>query len=137
MNPQIATVTQIESEARPTKGSALTKNPYSNSRKRSSLDVIADILTVSLDTCGSTQLMSCANLSFKECRKYISILEMTGLIETLQTSGSRARYSITQKGREYLRDFFSNFGTIAEGERTVWSSKSRSLENPLSATIIR
>jgi predicted transcriptional regulator len=130
LNSQVAAVAQTEAPEQRKIQHSLIKRHYSHSSKRNSLGVISDILTVSLDSCGTTQLMACANLSFRECQRYTSMLEMTGLLQRHNASGSRVRYIATDKGREYLRDFFSKFGTIAEGERTVWSSRKDQLETP-------
>jgi len=71
--------------------------------RRSRTDIIADILSVTLDGIRKTQLMYRANLSFKIREKYMEILVGQGLINV--GSNSPVTYTTTERGREWLKNY--------------------------------
>ncbi len=96
--------------------------------RRTSLDIMTDLLTIlSTNPCGKTQLMYRVNLSYKQCSKYLEILEKLGVVQQFVQNGIK-HFSITNKGELYLFDMSRDFGSISEGEESVW--KSRSAQSP-------
>jgi len=95
----------------------------SRSSKRSSVDIIADILKVALNPVSKSEIMACANMSYEQCQKYLPRLEKVDLVRKYLEDGVHARYQTTEKGREYVSNLFGEFGTIMNGEKSVWSSK--------------
>jgi len=71
-------------------------------RHRDRLKIIEDILTAALPRNGAskTQLVYRANLNFKRLRSYLPDLAERGLIAAAE--GSPARYTTTEKGRDFL-----------------------------------
>ena len=67
-------------------------------KRRSALDVMADILRVSGH---QTDIMYRANLSYAQTKKYLHTLTEEGLLEMVNTKG-RPRYRSTDKGRTVL-----------------------------------
>ena len=96
-----------------------------SARKRSSLDIMADILKVINEASSKTEIMACANLSYDQCQKYIPVLEKLALLTESSDDGVHLRFSITDKGREFLSKVSAEFGVIAEGDGTVWNTRRR------------
>ncbi|MGI0091498.1 MAG: winged helix-turn-helix domain-containing protein [Nitrososphaerales archaeon] len=94
-------------------------------RKRSSLDIMTDILRVVSAPSSKTEIMSCANLSYDQCQKYLPALEKLGLMREYFEDGVHSRFAITEKGLEYLSNMSAEFGRIAEGDKSVWSTRRR------------
>ncbi len=92
-------------------------------RKRTSMDIMADILAVVTSPSSKYEMMACANLSYEQCQKYIPMLEKLGLVRRYLEDGVRARFLITEKGREYSSSITGEFGKIAQGDRTIWPTK--------------
>ena len=92
-------------------------------RRRSSFDIMTDILTVVSTQSSKTEIMACANLSHDQCQKYLPALQKLGLLRKFFVDGIHSRYAITEKGREYLSSMSVEFGRIAEGDRSVWSTR--------------
>jgi predicted transcriptional regulator len=69
-------------------------------RKRDSLEIIAQILSLCREPRVKTQVMYGANLSWRMMGKYLSLLRST---ELLEIHHSPTKYLTTQKGREFLK----------------------------------
>lgn len=102
------------------------KRVMAKKEKRTSFDIIADILTTASKPISKTEILFRANLSFKQAQKYLRMLEKMTLLRCFDEESGR-RYVTTQKGAEYLADSLCDFGRISEGSNSVWSSKQ---ENP-------
>jgi predicted transcriptional regulator len=97
--------------------------PEPGATKRTSLDVMADILSVATTPCNKTEILYRSNLSFKQAQRYIPTLENIGLLKRYFEDGLRLRYVITERGREFLTNVFGHFGRIAQGGNSVWLSR--------------
>ncbi len=78
-------------------------------RKRSDIEISADILRVAMEGARKSHIVYKANLNFKLIRDYLDRLQKSGLIEgPSETSGV---FSTTEKGIEYLDHFkaFKNY----------------------------
>ena len=85
---------------------------------------MTDLLTIlASNPCGKTQLMYRVNLSHKQCSKYLEILGSLGVVQEFLQNRIR-HFSITHKGELYLFDMSRDFGSISEGEESVWDSRS-------------
>ena len=71
--------------------------------RRGRTDIIADILSATLDGIRKTQLMYRANLSFRRREKYTEDLIRLGLIDI--KSNSPVTYTTTEQGREWLKNY--------------------------------
>lgn len=54
---------------------------------------------------GPTKILYSANLSHDRLRQYINELLEKGLIRAVEQNGSSRVYVLTEKGREFLREF--------------------------------
>ena len=78
-------------------------------KKRSDIEILADILRVANDGAKKSHIVYKANLNFKIVRNYLNILKNSGLI-TVPEGNSRI-FRTTEKGFEYLNHFeaFKNY----------------------------
>ncbi len=72
-------------------------------KRRSRADIVADILSVTLNGARKTQLMYQANLSFRRREKYVGDLIGLGLMDVI--SHSPVTYTTTERGREWLKNY--------------------------------
>ena len=70
-------------------------------RRRDAIEIIGEILSVTVEGAGKTAIMYRANLNFSRTGRYISELVGAGLISTV--SESPTRFKITEKGLRVLR----------------------------------
>lgn len=70
--------------------------------KRSSPDIIATILEAANGGIGKTQLLTRANLTSSQFRKYIDLLVAKELLAELDRDGRRQSYRTTGRGLKYL-----------------------------------
>ena len=73
------------------------------------MDIIADILSTSLNGARKTQLMYQTNLNFSRREKYVEELIRLGLVKV--RSHSPVTYTTTKRGQEWLK----NYGKIRLG----------------------
>jgi predicted transcriptional regulator len=76
-------------------------------RRRGEVQILTDILTLSLKGVKATHLMYKANLSYSTLRKYLSAALKNGLIRKVCNNDGSTVYFITEKGKlvlEKLRD---------------------------------
>ena len=72
-------------------------------RRRSRMEVIADILVEALNGANKTRVMYRANLNFLRFERYLSELLEKELMVELNNPRSGVIYRTTDKGRELLR----------------------------------
>lgn len=68
--------------------------------RRGKLEIIADILSVTQKRAKKTEIVYKANINFTRVEKYLPYLMELGLIKQID-----GEYLITEKGREFLRDY--------------------------------
>lgn len=73
-----------------------------NSR-RSEIEIIRDILSLSREGAKKTQILYRTNLSYTQLQEYLSFLLKTGAIKVDESDASRI-YKTTDKGIEILED---------------------------------
>ncbi|MDH5689739.1 MAG: winged helix-turn-helix domain-containing protein [Candidatus Bathyarchaeota archaeon] len=81
-------------------------------RRRSNVDIIADILRIARKGAKKTRIVYGANLNFKLLNEYLERLEEAGLITN--DSEKRGMLKTTDKGRKYLQHYegFMEFGLL-------------------------
>jgi predicted transcriptional regulator len=68
--------------------------------RRGKIDIIADILSVTLKESNKTQIVYSANLNFTRVEDYLPLLMDKELITNMDGG-----YKTTEKGRAFLRDY--------------------------------
>ncbi|MEA2089989.1 MAG: winged helix-turn-helix domain-containing protein [Thermoproteota archaeon] len=71
-------------------------------RRRGEIQILMDILSVSLGDVRVTRLMYGANLSYSTLRKYLSAALSKGLISKVHNSDGSFVYRTTEKGKMVL-----------------------------------
>lgn len=82
---------------------------------RSKIDIISDILTVTLVASGKSKIMYGASISYQSLMKYLSNLLDWKLLEEVK-KGNRTIYTTTNQGREYLHSYHEIKKLLSEAE---------------------
>jgi predicted transcriptional regulator len=73
-------------------------------KRRDSLQIIADMLTIASNKTLKTKIMYGANLSFAQLNQYLQFLLECNLIRSTKQSNTQA-FKATTKGRKFLQDY--------------------------------
>jgi predicted transcriptional regulator len=76
-------------------------------RRRSNIEIIADMLRVGENGAGKTEIMYSANMSYAQIQKYLGFLLSHGFINKVQVGNPVVTYRVTDKGGELLRNIDS------------------------------
>jgi len=77
------------------------------SRRRSNIEIIAEMLRVGENGAGKTEIMYSVNMSYAQLQKYLKFLLSNDLITKVEVGNPCVRYHVTQKGAELLRSIES------------------------------
>lgn len=72
-------------------------------RRRSNIEIIADMLKVGESGAGKTKIMYSANMSYSQIQKYLDFLMGQGFIDKVDLGGPVASYQVTESGLKLLR----------------------------------
>lgn len=74
-------------------------------KRRETLEILVDLLTLALNGANKTRLVYGANLNFGRFEQYASLLLGKGLLAVVDDprGSSRKRYVTTKKGKDLLR----------------------------------
>ena len=72
-------------------------------RRRSDIEIIADMLRVGKNGAGKTKIMYHADMSYSQIQKYLGFLSNRGFIARVGTVNPLTTYRATQSGLELLR----------------------------------
>ena len=73
------------------------------SRRRSNIEIIADMLRIGEYGAGKTKIMYSANMSYSQIQKYLSFLMEQGFIDKVEVDNPVVTYQLTEKGSKLLR----------------------------------
>ena len=73
-------------------------------RRRSNIEIIADMLRVGENGAGKTEIMYSANMSYTQIQKYLGFLLSQGFINKVEVGNPVVTYKVTEKGIELLRN---------------------------------
>jgi predicted transcriptional regulator len=76
-------------------------------RRRSNIEIIADMLKVGENGAGKTEIMYSANMSYAQIQKYLGFLLSHGFINRLEVGNPVVTYQVTDKGGELLKNIDS------------------------------
>mgnify|MGYP002401509994 CR=1 FL=1 len=76
-------------------------------RRRSNIEIIADMLRVGENGAGKTEIMYTANMSYAQIQKYLGFLLSHGFINKVKLGNPSVAYQVTEKGGELLRNIDS------------------------------
>ena len=73
-------------------------------RRRSNIEIIADMLRVGENGAGKTEIMYSANMSYTQIQKYLGFLLSHGFIHKVKVGNPAVTYQVTDKGGELLKN---------------------------------
>ena len=73
-------------------------------RRRSNIEIIADMLKVGENGAGKTEIMYSANMSYAQIQKYLGFLLSHGFINRVKVGNPAVTYQVTDKGGELLKN---------------------------------
>ena len=71
-------------------------------RRRSDIEIIADMLKVGENGAGKTEIMYSANMSYSQIQKYLGYLVGQGFISKMKMGNPSVTYQITDSGLRLL-----------------------------------
>jgi predicted transcriptional regulator len=74
------------------------------SRRRSNIEIIADMLRVGENGAGKTEIMYSANMSYTQIQKYLGFLLSHGFIDRIEIGNPVVTYQVTEKGLGLLKN---------------------------------
>jgi len=72
-------------------------------RRRSDIEIIADMLKVGENGAGKTKIMYSANMSYSQIQKYLGYLMSQGFIDKVKMSNPSVTYRVTDNGLKLLQ----------------------------------
>ena len=85
-------------------------------RRRSNIEIIADILRVGESGAGKTEIMYSANMSYSQIQKYLDYLVNQGFVGKVNMGNSMVAYRVTDKGFKLLQAIDNLMGILETGE---------------------
>lgn len=76
-------------------------------RRRSNIEIIAEMLKVGENGAGKTKIMYNANLSYSQIQKYLGYLISQGFIDKLELGNPAVTYQVTESGLRLLSSISS------------------------------
>lgn len=73
------------------------------SQRRSSIEIIADMLRVGENGAGKTEIMYSANMSYHQIQKYLDYLVNQGFINKVNLGNALVAYQVTESGLKLLK----------------------------------
>ncbi len=71
-------------------------------RRRSSIEIIAEMLRIGENGAGKTKIMYNANLSYTQIQKYLGFLMAQGFINKMEIGNPSVTYQVTENGLKLL-----------------------------------
>jgi predicted transcriptional regulator len=72
-------------------------------RRRSDIEIIAEMLKVGENKVGKTEIMYSVNMSYSQIQKYLGYLINEGFIDTIKVGNPCVYYRVTEKGQKLLQ----------------------------------
>ena len=72
-------------------------------RRRSNIEIIADMLRVGENGAGKTEIMYTANMSYSQIQKYLDYLVNQGFVNKVNMDNTMIAYQVTDSGLKLLK----------------------------------
>ena len=72
-------------------------------RRRSNIEIIADMLRIGESGAGKTEIMYSANVSYSQTQKYLDYLVSQGFINRVDLDNTMVAYQVTESGFKLLK----------------------------------
>ena len=86
------------------------------SRRRSNIEIIADMLRAGESGAGKTEIMYSANMSYSQIQKYLGFLVSQGFVVRVETDSPVVTYRLTDSGLTLLKTIDNLIEMIGQGE---------------------
>ena len=84
-------------------GSADIQSKTGVGRRRSNIEIIADMLRVGENGAGKTEIMYSANMSYSQIQKYLEYLVNQGFVNKVNMDNTMVAYQVTGNGLKLLK----------------------------------
>jgi len=84
-------------------------------RRRSDIEIIADMLKVGENGAGKTEIMYGANMSYRQIQKYLGYLVANGYIDKMKMGNPSVTYQVSDSGLKLLQLITFNIGLRTAG----------------------
>ena len=81
-------------------------------RRRSNIEIIADILRIGESGAGKTEIMYSANMSYSQIQKYLDYLVNQGFIVKVNMDNTMVAYRVTDRGFKLLQAIDNLMGIL-------------------------
>lgn len=72
-------------------------------RRRSDIEIIADMLKIGENGAGKTEIMYSANMSYRQIQKYLGFLVAQGFIDKIKMGNPSVTYQVTDSGLKLMQ----------------------------------
>ena len=72
-------------------------------RRRSDIEIIADMLKVGENGAGKTEIMYSANMSYRQIQKYLGYLMASGFVDKMKMGNPSVTYQVTDSGLKLMQ----------------------------------
>jgi len=88
-------------------------------RRRSDIEIIADMLKVGENGAGKTEIMYSVNMSYSQIQKYLGFLVSQGFIDKVEVGNPVVTYQMTDRGSKLLKTINSVIEMLGLTDETV------------------
>ncbi len=88
-------------------------------RRRSNIEIIADMLRVGENGAGKTEIMYTANMSFNQIQKYLKYLVNQGFVNKVNMDNTMVAYQVTDSGFKLLKAIDTLMNMLEPGSRDI------------------
>ncbi|MBN1856855.1 MAG: hypothetical protein JW846_07880 [Dehalococcoidia bacterium] len=81
-------------------------------KRRSNIEIIAEMLRVGENGAGKTEIMYSVNMSYAQLQKYLKYLLGHDLIHKVEVGNPGVRYHVTEKGADLLKSIDAVMGLL-------------------------
>ena len=86
-------------------------------RRRSNIEIIADMLRVGENGAGKTEIMYTANMSYSQIQRYLDYLVHQGFINKINMDNTMVAYQVTDSGFKLLKAIDTLMNMLEPGNR--------------------
>ena len=86
------------------------------SKRRSNIEIIADILRTGENGAGKTEIMYSANMSYTQTQRYLIFLLEKEFLQKVKLGGTLTAYRVTDSGRGLLKTIDTLIGMLSNRE---------------------
>ncbi len=88
-------------------------------RRRSHIEIIADMLRVGENGAGKTEIMYTANMSYSQIQKYLEYLVNQGFINKVNMDNTVVAYQVTSTGLKLLKAIDTLMAMLENRDKTA------------------